>query len=75
MSNANLNKYTVTRKIVAYICRDHRAHRGLGLDESKFTKSVIVFIFYFIRPYDIRDPCITLLLQYCIYCGHYTDEL
>ena len=27
-----------------YICPDHRAHRGLGLDESEFTKSVIFFI-------------------------------
>ena len=26
-----------------YICRDHRAHRGFGLDESEFTKSVIFF--------------------------------
>ena len=29
-----------------YICRDHRAHCGLGLDESEFTKSVIVCIFF-----------------------------
>ena len=28
-----------------YICRGHRVHRGLGLDGSEFTKSVIVFIF------------------------------
>ena len=50
VSNANSNKYTVTRKIV------HRAHRGLGLDGSEFTKSVIVFyMFYFIRPYNIRE--------------------
>ena len=53
MSNANSNKYTVTQKIVHF--RDHWAHRGLGLDESEFTKSVIVFIFYFNRPYNIRE--------------------
>ena len=29
-----------------YICRDHRAHRGLGLDESEFTKSVHHFFFF-----------------------------
>ena len=40
---------------IFYICRYHRAHHGLGLDESKFTKSVLVFIFYFIRPYNIRE--------------------
>ena len=39
MSNANSNTYTVTRKIL-YICR---AQRGLGLDESEFTKSVLFF--------------------------------
>ena len=26
----------------------YRAHRGLGLDESEFTKSVLFFIFYFL---------------------------
>ena len=43
VSNANSNKYTVTRKL--YICRDHRAHCGLGLDDSEFTKSVQFCIF------------------------------
>ena len=38
-----------------YIFRDHRAPRGLGLDESEFTKSVPFFIFYFIRPYNLRE--------------------
>ena len=61
MSNANSNKYTVTRKM--YICRDHRAHRGLGLDESEFTKSVVFFIFYFIRPYSIRELGLWLRLE------------
>ena len=28
-----------------YIYRDHRAHRGLGLDESEFTKSVSFYFF------------------------------
>ena len=31
------------------------SHRGLGLDESEFTKSVLFFILYFIRPYNIRE--------------------
>ena len=44
VSNANSNKYTVIKKL--YIYRDHRAQRGLGLDESEFTKSVLVFIFF-----------------------------
>ena len=43
VSNANSNKYTVTQKEKLYICHDHRAHRGLGLDESEFTKSVLFF--------------------------------
>ena len=39
-----------------YICRDHRAHRGLGLDESEFIKSVTVCLFfYFVRPYSIGE--------------------
>ena len=38
-----------------YICRNRRAHRGFGLDESEFTKSVLFFIFYFIWPYNIRE--------------------
>ena len=46
VSNANSNKYTVTRKIVHL--PDHRAHRDLGLDESEFTKSVLFCMFYFI---------------------------
>ena len=29
-----------------YIWCDHRAYRGLGLDESEFTKSGICFIFF-----------------------------
>ena len=43
------------RPLKLYLCRDHRAHHGLGLDESEFTKSVVVFIFYFIRRYNIRE--------------------
>ena len=35
-----------SRKV--YICHDHRAHRGLGLNGSEFTKLVVVFIFYFV---------------------------
>ena len=53
VSNANSNKYTVTQ--IFHICRDHRAYRGLGLDESEFTKSVLFCIFYFIRPYNISE--------------------
>ena len=46
MSNVNSNNYF-------YICRDHRVVRGLGSDDSEFTKSVLFF--YFIRPYNIRE--------------------
>ena len=59
VSNANSNKYTVTQNIVH--CRDHRAHRGLGLDESEFTKSVLFFIFYFIRPPLVNNVVVTVL--------------
>ena len=62
VSNANSYKYTVTRKIV------HRVHRGLGLDESEFTKSVLVFIFYFIRPYNIRELGLWLRLECSLDC-------
>ena len=59
VSNVNSNKYTLLEKL--YICRDHRVHRGLGLDESEFTKSVLFFLFYFIRPFNIRVTVLYLL--------------
>ena len=38
------SSYGTLFKKIAHYCRDHRAQRGLGLDQSEFTKSVIVFI-------------------------------
>ena len=55
-----------------YICRGYRVHRGLRLDESEFTKSVIVFICFTLLGHIAFF--ITLLLQYYSYCEHYTDE-
>ena len=56
MSNANSNKYTVTR-------HDHRAHRGLGLDDCIFTKSVVVFIFFTLLGYitSVNNVVVTVL--------------
>ena len=58
MSNANSNKYTVTRH--------HRTRRGLGLDESEFTKSVLVFILFTLLGHitSVNNVVVTVLYLY-----------
>ena len=53
-----------------YICRDHRLHRGLGLDESEFTKSVLSFIFYFIRPYIASENNVVVTVLHLLQVLH-----
>ena len=60
VSNANSNN------LLEKLCirRDHRARRGLGLDESKFTKSVIVFICFtlLVHTASVNNVAVTTVL-------------
>ena len=53
--------------VQCHICRDHRVHRCLGLDESEFTKLVIVFIFllhYAIIIASMNNVVVTVVYLY-----------